>query len=309
MKAVFERILPAFLCLISMNLIAQVAPPPAHRPNRASKEPDAAAAAARRISSKDKEVEKEIKIGEDEAGCKDSSLLTRIAGCSIIQCDAKDVDDLEIQVGMSQDGSIQKESMDGQAEIIYYLCPIKTTPLHIAKLSEAALTRAGFKIVYNGKDGEDFPLVTGLKETQWIQISTYLYNDHAAYIQTALKVPAENQATAEALSEEMTKNGRVVLSGINFQEDVITPDSEKVLVDVAAFLVRQPDWRIRVEAHADAKPGERAAAGTLSTKRASAVATWLLEHGIDRTRLSIQGIAEESAETGGKGSRIELVRF
>ena len=36
-----------------------------------------------------KDVDKEIKLGEDEPGCKDSELLARIPGCSIIQCDSK----------------------------------------------------------------------------------------------------------------------------------------------------------------------------------------------------------------------------
>src|SRR3981081_795070 len=38
---------------------------------------------SRRPPKKD-EVEKEIKLGEDEAGCKDSELIPRIPGCNII---------------------------------------------------------------------------------------------------------------------------------------------------------------------------------------------------------------------------------
>jgi len=48
----------------------------------------------------------------------------------------------------------------------------------------------------------DFPIITGLKDNQWVQISTYMYDDNSAYIQTALKVPVENQANTDAMADE-----------------------------------------------------------------------------------------------------------
>jgi OOP family OmpA-OmpF porin len=260
--------------------------------------------------------EKELKLGEDEPGCKDSPLLARIAGCSIIQCDAKESDTLDIQIGVSGEGAPQKESMDGGSETVYYLCPTRMLPAQIVKLSEAALLKSDYKAIYYGKDGEDFPIVTGMKDTQWIQISTYMYNEYSAYIQTAIKVPAENQANSEALAEELIKNGRMVLLGINFEKSGsdLPADAEKMLGELAAFLIRQPDWRIRVEGHVDSS--DENGSVPLSQKRASAVATWLLEHGIDKSRLSIQGFGDskpagdKTTEEGrAKNRRLELVRF
>jgi outer membrane protein OmpA-like peptidoglycan-associated protein len=248
---------------------------------------------------------KEIKLGEDEGGCKDSTLLTRISGCSIIQCDTKESDTLEIQVGASADGAVQKESMDGSSEVIYYLCPSKVSLSNIAKSSDNALTKAGFKVVFNGKDDDDQPLVTALKDTQWVQISTYMYNEYSAYVFAALQVPPESQATSQALAEEMLKSGRVTLAGLTFdkQKADMPPDAEKILVDIAALLVRQPDWKIRVDAYSSEAAGKQANM-VLSQKRASAVATWLLDHGIDKSRLSINGLGDADA-----AERIELVRF
>jgi outer membrane protein OmpA-like peptidoglycan-associated protein len=122
---------------------------------------------------------------------------------------------------------------------------------------------------------------------------------------SAIKVAPESQATSEALAEDMVKNGRVVLQGLNFDKEKfdMPADADKVLAEVAALLVRQPGWKISVEAHSgDAKT--RQANTELSTKRASAVATWLLEHGIDKSRVSIQGIGDTDSSP-----RIELVRF
>jgi len=272
--------------------------------------------AANRAASKDSE--REIKLGEDEQGCKDSALLARIPGCNIIQCDTKpEAEGIEIQVGATQEGTPQKEAMDGSAETLYYLCPSRVTVGQIGKLSEAALGKAGYKIVYFGRDGEDFPLVSALKDTQWVQVTTYMYNDYSAYVQTAIKVPAELQASSDAMADEMTKNGRVVLTGLVFEKDEsdLSAESEKMLADIAAFLVRQPDWRIRVEGHTESGP-DKAATLALSQKRASSVASWLLQHGIDKSRLSIQGygdgkpIADNSTADGRmKNSRIELVKF
>jgi outer membrane protein OmpA-like peptidoglycan-associated protein len=260
-----------------------------------------------------KDTDREIKLGEDEAGCKDSALLPRVPGCSIIQCDAREVDSVEMQVGVSTEGVVQIEGMDGPSEVIYYLCPAKVSLGQITKVSEAALVKSGFKTVYSGKDEDDQPLVTVLKDTQWLQISTYRYNDYSAYIQAAVKVTPESQASSEAMSEEMTKSGRVVLYGILFeqQKTVLPAEADKILAEVAAFLVRQPALKVRVEGHS-ADGADATENVSLSKQRASAVATWLLDHGIDKTRLTIDGVGDSKPDVGGdksKNLRIELVRL
>ena len=264
-------------------------------------------------STPSKEVDsKDIKLGEDEPGCKDSTLLPRIAGCSIIQCDTKDSDNIELQVGMTVDGVVQKDVMEGPAEVIYYLCPAKLNQPSIVKQTEALLLKAGFKPVFVGKDGEDQPLVTVVKDTQWVQISTYTYNEYSAYIQTAIRVTPESQASSEALAEEMNKSGRVVLDTLKFDEGVteLPADAEKLLAEVAAMLVRQPDWKVRVEVHSSESPSSQANV-TASQKRASAIASWLLGHGIDQTRITIQGHGE--AQGGGgevsRAHRVEIVKL
>jgi outer membrane protein OmpA-like peptidoglycan-associated protein len=262
-----------------------------------------------------KEIET-IKLGEDEPGCKDSLLMPRIPGCSIIQCDAKpEAEGVELQIGVTPEGLIQKEAMDGASETIYYLCPARMTASSIVKTTEANLIKGGYKIVQIGHDNDDFPIVTANKDTQWIQVSTYLYNDNTAYIQTAIKVPAEDQAAADALAEEMNKNGRVVLPPINFDKEDLAADAEKPLADVLAFLVRQPELRVRVEGYTD-NTGDKTENLALSQKRAGAVAAWLLAHGIDKSRLTIQGMGDSkpAADNGtpeghAKNRRIELVKF
>jgi outer membrane protein OmpA-like peptidoglycan-associated protein len=257
-----------------------------------------------------KDLDKEIRLGEDEPGCKDSALLPRLPGCSIIQCDTKEMDTKELVVGASTGGVLQKELMEGPSEILYYLCPSKLSLGSITKQSESALTKTGFKTVFGGKDDEEQPLVTVLKETQWVQISTYMYNEYSAYVFTAIQDTPETQSTSEALADEMNKNGRVVLTGFAFDKDKfdLPADAERVLTDVMQLLVRQPNWKILVEGHTnDAGDTQRNVA--LSQKRASAVASWLLEHGIDQSRVSIQGVGDAKPTAEAKSPRIEIVKL
>jgi outer membrane protein OmpA-like peptidoglycan-associated protein len=165
------------------------------------------------------------------------------------------------------------------------------------KQSDSALLKAGFKTVYNGKDDDEQPIVTSSKETQWVQVSTYTYNQYTAYVLSTLKAEEQDQApSSDSLAEEITKSGRVTLAGLQFQADKaeLPADAEKVMSGVAALLARQPDWKIRVEAHGS----ETGAA----QQRASAVATWLVDHGVDKTRVSVLGVPEGEP-------KIELVRF
>jgi outer membrane protein OmpA-like peptidoglycan-associated protein len=297
MKSSTPFCLLAITCVLPFCIAAQVATP----------------SPARRAV---KEVEKEIKLGEDEPGCKDSALLPRVPGCSIIQCDTKpEAEGIEIQIGITPEGVIQKDAMDGAAETTYYLCPARVTPMIAVKTAEANLIKAGYKIIQLGHDGEDFPIVTANKETQWIQVSTYMYNENAAYVQTAIKVAAEDQAASDGFAEEMNKTGKVVISTLPFEKDDLGPNADKVMADVLAFLVREPDLRVRIEGFTD-NSGDKAENLVLSQKRASAVATWLLLHGIDKSRISIQGwgearpIADNSTPEGqAKNRRIELVKF
>lgn len=260
--------------------------------------------------------DKEIKLGVDEPGCKDSALLPRLPGCSIIQCDSKqDAENVRIQTAPSADGAPQEELLDGASEVIYYMCPSKTTVLSIAKQMESALTKGGYHLVFNGRDGEDFPLLSAQKGDQWIQVSTYIYNELSAYVQTAIKAAPEPATSADAIFEEFVRTGRVALPGLSFDGEKLTGESDKILTEVAVFLVREGNLKVRLEGHTD-NQGDKRANMELSQRRASAVAVWLIEHGVETGRVSFQGYgdtkpaADNATEEGrSRNRRIELTRL
>jgi outer membrane protein OmpA-like peptidoglycan-associated protein len=137
-----------------------------------------------------------------------------------------------------------------------------------------------------------------------------MYNEYSAYVFTAIQDTPETQSTSEALADEMNKNGRVVLSGFSFDRDKfdLPGDAERVLTEVMQLLVRQPTWKILVEGHTD-DAADAQANVALSQKRASAVASWLLDHGIDQSRVSIQGMGDAKPSSDVKNPRIEIVKL
>jgi outer membrane protein OmpA-like peptidoglycan-associated protein len=105
--------------------------------------------------------------------------------------------------------------------------------------------------------------------------------------------------------------GRV--TGITFaiDKDVITLDSRPTLDRLVDVLTRHPDVALEIGVH-DGEPSG-SYGRCLSCRRADAIARWLVEHGIDRARVTARGYADDRpladprTEAGrNKNRRIEL---
>ncbi len=125
------------------------------------------------------------------------------------------------------------------------------------------------------------------------------------------------RGTGADIDASLSKKSRVTLNDLHFETGKadITPDSEATLNTVLTSLKNNPDWKIRVEGFTD-NVGSQEANEKLSADRAEAVASWLADHGIDRSRLSSKGygearpIASNASEKGrAKNRRVELVRL
>lgn len=93
----------------------------------------------------------------------------------------------------------------------------------------------------------------------------------------------------------VTEGGTIeILQRVEFatNSDVILERSNPVLEAVREILSTNPQIRrIRVEGHTDDRGNDQANM-TLSNRRATSVAAWLAEHGIDASRLESQGFGE-----------------
>src|SRR5579862_6732552 len=90
------------------------------------------------------------------------------------------------------------------------------------------------------------------------------------------------------------RNGRVTLENVHFATGKadITVDSEPALAKAVQAIKDNPDWKIRVEGFTDSS-GNRESNLKLSQDRADAVANWLINHGVDRSRLTAKGYGED----------------
>jgi SH3 domain-containing YSC84-like protein 1 len=113
------------------------------------------------------------------------------------------------------------------------------------------------------------------------------------------------------------RNGRATLRNVHFATGKadITPDSEAALARVAQAMKDNPDWKIQVQGFTDST-GDKDANLKLSQDRADAVASWLADHGVERSRLTAKGygqdkpVATNTTEAGRrKNRRVELVRI
>lgn len=106
----------------------------------------------------------------------------------------------------------------------------------------------------------------------------------------------------------------VVLEGVVFEtgSDVLTPNAKTVLDDQVAALKGQPDMRVEIGGHTDNRGAETYNFG-LSVQRAQAVKDYLVERGIDASRLTARGYGEsaprasnDTAEGRQQNRRVEL---
>lgn len=123
-------------------------------------------------------------------------------------------------------------------------------------------------------------------------------------------------AAGSKLEEELKKDGRVAVYGINFDfnSDKIKDESKQTLDQIVGILKENSDWKMTVEGHTDNIGGE-SFNQTLSEKRANAVKKYLTDAGIDESRLTAKGVglskpvSTNDTEAGrARNRRVELVK-
>jgi OmpA-OmpF porin, OOP family len=105
---------------------------------------------------------------EDAEGCKDSPVVQRIPGSSINSCDHKDYDQAEVLGDAAGTG----KEIEGEVSRITYTVPEKMTSVQVTKNYANALTKAGYRLVFQ----DDSRTVGQLKDKsreQWVYINDW----------------------------------------------------------------------------------------------------------------------------------------
>jgi OOP family OmpA-OmpF porin len=124
----------------------------------------------------------------DAAGCKDSPLVGRFPGSFINQC--KDLADDVFTFGNI---GTKKESkrIEGELHHTDYNCPKSANKAQVVANLHAALTKAGYTLVYDSGDYGDF---TGTKGKTWIAVEVH----GGGYAQTIVtEIPLAQVVTAK----------------------------------------------------------------------------------------------------------------
>lgn len=254
----------------------------------------------------------------DAENCKDSKLLTRMSGCRIVTCSARDFDSAQVQIKAgAMEAAGTATTLEGMVEEVQYICPARLSLLQLQRNAEAALKAGGFTLVYSGNDENAWPMVTGRKGGQWMEVRTEPFNEFTSYKQKAVLVKAmtqEMQADASSMAADVVRSGSVAVYGITFDSGKATlqAGSDQALGEIVKLLKAHDDWRFEVQGHTD-NVGAKGANLALSDQRAKAVVTWLTQNGIAPARLVAKGygdsqpVADNATDEGrAKNRRVEL---
>lgn len=127
---------------------------------------------------------------------------------------------------------------------------------------------------------------------------------------------ADDILTEDNLQTALDTDGRVIVAGVTFEFNSanLSSGSTPSLQAVLSYLQNNPEVKIIIEGHCDTS-GDTSLNPALSQARADSVRDWLVDNGIQGTRLTAVGksdsfpIADNSTPEGqAKNRRVEIVK-
>lgn len=195
-----------------------------------------------------------------------------------------------------------------------YQGPATLSKLQFIGEYREALIKAGWRVLYpvDAKAVNDHASLvahyTGNGRDLWVKL---FYEFGASLSYSAVDVGAEDWAA------QFAKDCRLPLYGVffDFNKANLKPESESVLGKAAALLKSSTGFNAEVQGHTDNVGGDDYNL-KLSDARAAAVRAWLVQHGIEASRLASKGygktqpVADNNSDQGrARNRRVELVKL
>ncbi len=228
-------------------------------------------------------------LKENNAGCPDLAVLSKVPSSLIVSCEKRDSAEVTLPMAPDPQGYGREKSVHGPYEFREY-------QIHDADQQEQAfdtLTRllgiAGFTVKYSSNPST----ITGRNQDIWVlvKISGEYYD---VIVVRSIESPWTPVKDAQEISREMEAHGRVAIYGIEYSPDnqVVMEESSKILGEVVAYLKGNPGLIIDVESHKMSKNGNAEDDKEITRKRAKAVVDCLEVHGIAAGRLQPKALGQ-----------------
>jgi outer membrane protein OmpA-like peptidoglycan-associated protein len=249
---------------------------------------------------------------QDDPGCTDHPLLSRMPNFYIDSCEKKDFDQYTFA-----DSQGKEVSVEGTYHFIKYVMKEGAkapSELQIVRNYTNAIQKIGGMTVFETRDKTYLKVEKGGMST-WVHVKAY--DQGEAYNLVIVEKKAMSQeVTAGDMIAALNKQVFIALY-INFDTDkaTIKPESKTIVDQIVKLLEDNPGLKISIEGHTDST-GTAARNKTLSQQRAESVVSALVKAGIDAKRLSAKGwgqdnpLADNKTEEGrAKNRRVEIVKM
>ncbi len=252
-----------------------------------------------------------LAMAQDDPGCKDHPMLTRMSGFYIDSCEKKDFEQYRFV-----DSKGNEQPVEGIYTFIKYALKDGAkapSELQIVRNYANAVQKIGGATVFEARRQGYLKVEKGGNIT-WIHVRAHSVGE--AYDLVIIEKKAMTQeVTANDMLNSLNKQGFVALY-ISFDTNkaTIKPESKPIVDQIVVLLKDNPSLKVSVEGHTDST-GTPAKNKTLSQERAQSVMSTLVAAGIDKKRLSAVGwgqekpVADNRTEEGkAKNRRVEIVK-
>ena len=255
---------------------------------------------------------------EDQEGCKDPALFTRMPNFHIYRCEDRQFDKFEFRVSSEKNQTIEGHFL----YVNYYLNDNAQTPggIQVVRNYTNAVKKIGGQIVYEYDDGgieiSTMKLVKNGAEV-WAVVSA---GGNGMYTINIIEKEAMNQdvvADANSMAGSIKETGKVAVYGIYFDtgKSVLKPESQGTLEQISKLLKADLNLKLYVVGHTD-NVGIFDTNIKLSNDRAIAVVNALVsKFSVNAARLKAFGdgptspVASNDKEEGrALNRRVELVK-